>query len=154
MLRLASYDIVFQEIPEEITLALNISGCPNRCPGCHSPHLWQEVGEPLTDDLLLSLISKYKGAISCLCFMGGDSSHGEIIRLSEIVKIRYSGRIKIAWYSGRSSLPENFPTGNFNFIKLGPYIAQKGGLRSPSTNQKMYRIEKGEMEDITHIFNK
>ena len=45
MLRLASFDVVFQEIPGEVTLALNLSGCPNRCAGCHSPHLWEEVGE-------------------------------------------------------------------------------------------------------------
>ena len=39
MLKYAGYDIVFQEIPDEVTLALNLSGCPNGCPGCHSPHL-------------------------------------------------------------------------------------------------------------------
>ena len=38
------FDVVFQEIPGEVTLALNLSGCPNRCAGCHSPHLWEEVG--------------------------------------------------------------------------------------------------------------
>ena len=57
MLRLASFDVVFQEIPGEVTLALNLSGCPNRCAGCHSPHLWEEVGEPLDDNLLNSLLS-------------------------------------------------------------------------------------------------
>ena len=63
MLRLASFDVVFQEIPGEVTLALNLSGCPNRCAGCHSPHLWEEVGEPLDDNLLNSLLSGYGNAI-------------------------------------------------------------------------------------------
>ena len=71
MLRLASFDVVFQEIPGEVTLALNLSGCPNRCAGCHSPHLWEEVGEPLDDNLLNSLLSGYGNAITCVCFMGG-----------------------------------------------------------------------------------
>lgn len=31
--------VVFAEVPDEITLAISISGCPNRCPGCHSQHL-------------------------------------------------------------------------------------------------------------------
>jgi anaerobic ribonucleoside-triphosphate reductase activating protein len=74
MLRLASFDVVFQEIPGEVTLALNLSGCPNRCAGCHSPHLWEEVGEPLDDNLLNSLLSGYGNAITCVCFMGGDIS--------------------------------------------------------------------------------
>ena len=29
-------EVVFREFPDEVTLALNISGCPNHCPGCHS----------------------------------------------------------------------------------------------------------------------
>ena len=45
MLKYAGYDIVFQEIPDEVTLALNLSGCPNGCPGCHSPHLQRDEGE-------------------------------------------------------------------------------------------------------------
>ena len=52
MLKCCSYDVVCQEIPDEITLAVNISGCPNRCPGCHSPWLWEDEGEALTEDLL------------------------------------------------------------------------------------------------------
>ena len=37
MLKYAGYDIVFQEIPDEVTLAISLTNCPNRCPGCHSP---------------------------------------------------------------------------------------------------------------------
>ena len=39
MVRYHNFDIVFAEIPGETTLAFNITNCPNRCPGCHSPHL-------------------------------------------------------------------------------------------------------------------
>ena len=35
MLRYTDYDIVFREIPDETTLAVNLAGCPNRCPGCN-----------------------------------------------------------------------------------------------------------------------
>ncbi|SHF88735.1 hypothetical protein SAMN05444364_11530 [Prevotella scopos JCM 17725] len=40
MLRYINTDIVFQEFPDEVTLAINISGCPCRCPACHSQFLW------------------------------------------------------------------------------------------------------------------
>ena len=50
MLRYVDYDIVFQEIPDEVTLAINLSNCPNRCKGCHSPHLLENVGESLTEE--------------------------------------------------------------------------------------------------------
>ena len=36
MLKYVNTGIVFQEIPDEVTLAVNISGCPCRCHGCHS----------------------------------------------------------------------------------------------------------------------
>ena len=52
MLRYADYDIVFQEIPDEVTLAINLSNCPNHCKGCHSAYLMEDVGEPLTEENL------------------------------------------------------------------------------------------------------
>ena len=71
MLKFAGYDIVFQEIPDEVTLAISISGCPNRCPGCHSPQLREDIGEPLTEETLTALLERYRGAITCVCLMGG-----------------------------------------------------------------------------------
>ena len=40
-------EIVMREFPDEITLAINISGCPNLCEGCHSPELRRDIGQPL-----------------------------------------------------------------------------------------------------------
>ena len=59
MLKYTDYDIVFQEIPDEVTLAINLSNCPNRCKGCHSPYLQQNVGEALTEENLSVLLQKY-----------------------------------------------------------------------------------------------
>ena len=39
MLKYVNTAVVFQEIPDEVTLAINISGCPCRCPGCHSHNI-------------------------------------------------------------------------------------------------------------------
>ncbi|MEG2282023.1 MAG: anaerobic ribonucleoside-triphosphate reductase activating protein, partial [Rikenellaceae bacterium] len=73
-LKYVNYDIVFQEIPDEVTLAINLSNCPNRCLGCHSPYLQQDIGEPLSEEVLSKLIDKYGSAITCVCFMGGDAA--------------------------------------------------------------------------------
>lgn len=64
MLRYVDYDIVFQEIPDEVTLAINLSNCPNRCKGCHSPHLLENVGESLTEESLGHLLQKYGKAVT------------------------------------------------------------------------------------------
>ena len=45
MLKYVDYDIAFQEIPDEVTLAINLSNCPHRA-GCHSPHC-DDIGKNL-----------------------------------------------------------------------------------------------------------
>ena len=139
MLKCYSYDIVCQEIPDEISMAVNISCCPNRCPGCHSPWLWDNEGEDMTEDMLSALIGKYSAAITCFCFMGGDAEPMEIMRLARWVRSRWP-EIRTAWYSGKESIPEDFDITCLDYIKLGPYIEALGGLKSPDTNQALYRI--------------
>ena len=89
MLRFVNFDIVFQEVPGEVTMAINISNCPNRCKGCHSPYLMKNIGEPLTPDNLSFLIEKYGSEITCVCFMGGDSDPFEVERLADFIKDKY-----------------------------------------------------------------
>ena len=139
MLKCYSYDIVCQEIPDEITLAVNISCCPNRCPGCHSPWLWSDEGEDMTEDMLSALIDRYSSAITCFCFMGGDAEPFEVERLSRWIRQKY-GHLRTAWYSGREEIPVGFDLSVMDFIKTGPYIAERGGLKSTDTNQALYRI--------------
>ena len=139
MLKCYSYDIVCQEIPDEISLAVNISCCPNRCPGCHSPWLCEDSGEPLTEDFLTGLIGKYAAAITCFCFMGGDADPSEIERLAKWIKAQYP-HIKTAWYSGAENIANGFDLTSLDYIKIGPYRQELGGLKSLTTNQALYKI--------------
>ena len=61
--------VVFEEIPDEITLCINVSNCVFHCPDCHSKHLWKDIGNILDEKSIDELIDKNKG-ISCVCFMG------------------------------------------------------------------------------------
>lgn len=155
-MKVASFDIVFQEIPGEVTLALNLSNCPCHCPGCHSPHLADDIGEVLDEELLDGLIARYKGLITCVAFMGGDANPEEVAQWAEWVKAR---ALKAAWYSGRANFP-NTPSNQiipstpcpFDYVKLGPYIESLGGLKSPTTNQRLYKRVGDGWEDITASF--
>lgn len=137
MLKYVDTLISFQEIPDEISLCINISNCPNNCPGCHSSYLKDDVGIPLTYVELMQLISKNQG-ISCVCFMGGDKEPWEVQRLAQRVK---EEGLKAAWYSGKSEIPEDIRLVNFDYVKLGPYMEEKGPLNSRTTNQVMYKID-------------
>ena len=149
MLKYVDYDIVFQEIPDEVTLAINLSNCPHRCVGCHSPHLRSDIGEALTETTLSTLIHKYENSITCVCFMGGDAAPDELCHLASFIRERWDGNIKTAWYSGSNSLQDERLKRCFDYIKLGEFIQSLGGLNKKTTNQRLYRVTNGTMQDIT-----
>ena len=143
-----NYDIVFQEIPDEVALAINLTNCPNHCEGCHSPHLWQDIGQELTEDVLRNLLNKYRKLITCVCLMGGDGQRNDVENFAKY--IRESTSLKMAWYSGREQLPSNLEC--FDYVKLGRYVPACGSLKSRTTNQRLFKIEEKKMEDITARF--
>lgn len=154
MVRYHNFDVVFAEVPGETTLAVNITGCPNRCPGCHSPHLIADQGDVLDDDTLRALLERYGRSITCVCFMGGDAAPLEIARLAGVVR-EFRPSLKTGWYSGRPELPAGLDPRAFDYIKLGPWDEVRGPLSSPTTNQRLYRIASdGQMEDITGLFRR
>lgn len=144
--------VVFQEIPDEISLAINISNCPCRCPGCHSKYLWNDIGNELTHSELDEMLSKYLGEITCVVFMGGDAYINDINDLAMYMRNIYPS-IKIGWYSGRTVISNLLNKELFNYIKIGPYIKHLGPLNKKTTNQRIYRkTSNSEWEDITYKF--
>lgn len=150
MIKFVDTKIVFQEVPDEVSLAINLSNCPCHCKGCHSPYLAEDIGKVLTLDVLEHLIRKNQG-ITCVSFMGGDSDTVRVDGLAEFVRKCFSS-LKVAWYSGRDELSEHIYISNFDYIKLGHYDEECGPLSNPNTNQRMYKISKGELIDITNRF--
>ena len=129
------YAITFSEFPDEIALCINISNCPFHCPGCHSPELWEDRGKLLDEDNLSILIGKNPG-ISCVGFMGGEP--GAVNDLAKFIKDHWL--LCVGWYTGYSKIPKDININNFDYIKIGPYIKELGGLDNPNTNQKFYAI--------------
>ena len=148
---------IFKEVPGEITLGISISGCKIRCKGCHSPELWKDGGMELTAKELGNLINAHKG-ITAVCFFGGEHDLDTLEKLIEYV--HHYGNLKTAWYSGLDSIPEECMDmmDYLDYIKIGRYIKELGGLDSPTTNQRLYKIEHldGEYKetDITHLLQK
>ena len=162
MLKYCETAITFSEVPDEVTLCINISNCPCHCKGCHSAYLAEDIGKPLVGMVLREdLINKNKG-ITCVAFMGGDSSPESINNLAEYIKT-WPGleHLKVAWYSGRQELSKEIDLKNFDYIKLGPYIEELGPLNSKTTNQKFYEVRQVSdvegklyygLDDITYKF--
>ena len=137
MLKYVDTKEVFAEIPDEITLAISISGCPIRCRGCHSRYLWEDIGEVLTTDALSAMLAEHFG-VTCLCFMGGDNDPVEVNRLASWTKEH--SHVKVAWYSGRDEIVGDIELKNFDYVKVGRYDAERGPLNERETNQRFWRV--------------
>ena len=150
MLKYVDAKVVFAEVPDEVTLAINISNCPCQCKGCHSSYLAQDIGTELTFNEVRKLIKKNSG-ISCIAIMGGDAEPYKINTLASFI-INHYNSIKVAWYSGRQELSNSIDLFNFDYIKLGPYKEEFGPLNSRTTNQRFYKVNGRKLVDITSKF--
>lgn len=137
MLKYVDTKVTFAEVPDEISLCINLSGCPHHCEGCHSSYLQEDIGEELNKEELKELVEANPG-ISCVCFMGGDNDIPWLGTLAQYVKNRYE--LKTAWYTGLKFRPQlDRPICQyFDYIKSGPYIERYGPLTNPKTNQRFY----------------
>lgn len=155
MLKYVDAKVVFAEIPDEITLAINISNCPCHCKGCHSPYLAKDIGKTLIyydkqgDNYITSIdeIIENNIGITCIAIMGGDSDPTLVNELAKYIKCNYES-LKVAWYSGKPEIDQSIDLKNFDYIKVGPYIEERGPLNNPNTNQRFYKIHKETISDI------
>jgi anaerobic ribonucleoside-triphosphate reductase activating protein len=138
-------DIVLEEIPGRVTLAVEISNCRGSCIGCHSPFLKKDIGEELTPKVIDKLIGDNFG-VNCFLLLGEGQDLEALLRIAAHLREQHPG-IERAVYSGRSEVePAIYEA--FDYVKVGPYIAECGPLNEPTTNQRLYYHG----EDITFRF--
>ena len=160
MLKYADAALVFREVPDEITLAINLTNCPHRCKGCHSPHLWEDTGSELTIQEILNMLNTPGfEAVTCVAFMGGDNDPDRVFELSKELK-RCNPRMKTCWYTGMDYEYPGFTQWShrlteFDYVKMGPYIEELGPIDKEGSNQVMFKTTSHvSMENITRRFRK
>lgn len=145
--------IVFQEVPDEISLCFSITGCKIGCKGCHSTELWDASnGITLNNQSFTYWLEKYQGLISCVVFFGGEWQPNALIEKLLIAK---KFGLKTCLYSGEESGEKYIDlriTQNLNFLKTGAWHEKLGGLDSVSTNQIFRNLTTG--EKLNHLFVK
>lgn len=130
-MRIFNYDIVFQEVPDEMSLCITVCGCPLKCDGCHSPHTWGNSGQPFSIDDFKALLNKYKDYISNVVFMGGEWEQDTLITMLQISKAE---NLKTCLYTGLDDIDESIKK-ELTYLKTGRFIKELGGLNSKNTNQ-------------------
>ena len=131
--------VVMEEIPDRVTLAVEISHCRGNCPGCHSPFLKEDIGEPLTPALIDALVRDNFG-VDCFLFLGEGRDPETLCALAAHAR---SLGLSPAVYSGRPEV-DDLLWETFDYVKVGPYVEALGPLNKPTTNQRLYRaLEEG-----------
>ena len=139
--------VVLEEIPDRVSLAVDISNCRGNCEGCHSPFLREDIGKELTAEIIDALVADNFG-VNCFLFLGEGKDPEALLALASHVR---SNGLEVALYSGREAVEAPFWE-HFDYIKLGPYKPACGPLNNPKTNQRLYRVTEGRPEDITARF--
>lgn len=142
-LKYLGHAIVFQEVPNETTLAFNISGCPYHCEGCHSEYLWEYKGDNLLPTNMIEIIKKFGEYVTCICFMGGDQNMEE---LETALKICKSMGYNTCLYTGYDGILKFSKILKYlDWIKVGRYIDGdiehiEHGVKLASSNQHLYKV--------------
>jgi len=144
-----SPSIVFQEVPNEISLCFSITGCKVGCKGCHSTELWDASnGITLNNANFTYWLTKYQSLISCVVFFGGEWQPDALVEKLLIAK---SFGLKTCLYSGENYIDISISQ-HLTFLKTGAWREELGGLESTNSNQVFRNLTTG--EKLNHLFVK
>ena len=140
-----SYSVVLQEVPDEISICFNIAGCPMGCADCSWKNSLLEplTPKPLTEEVFIDILERNGSLASCVLFMGGEWRKEELLNLLKVSKTK---GYKTCLYSGKKDLHMDIIE-QLDYLKLGPYKKEKGGLDSKETNQRFFKLS-----SLNHVF--
>ncbi len=134
--------ILFQEVPDEVSLAYTITGCRLQCEGCHSQDTWDpRQGKPLTTQAFTADLMRYRGFITCVLFFGGEWQPDALI---EKLIVARQHNLKTCLYTGLPKVSRSILQ-HLCYLKTGKWIASRGGLAAKTTNQKFIKVKTGEL---------
>lgn len=167
-----STGITLNEVPDHVAFYFEIGNCTQNCPHCHSPHLTTQPTLAFTsiEDMECMAEHAAEQGATALVLMGGTTNGISDDDLITILS-RLSCILPVCLYSG-SDDEEHDKTitqkGGVAWLKTGTYKEELGGLPSPTTNQRFYKltdrfvldnqdnlIQRDTIfHDITHLFQK
>jgi anaerobic ribonucleoside-triphosphate reductase activating protein len=108
-------------------------------------------GDPLLESFT-DILQLYLNYAECVCFLGeGANTSAEQEEFQKMVRIIQKHHLKTCLYSGRDTEIEEWMK-IFDFIKLGSYREEFGGLDSITTNQMFFEKYENGYVNQTHLF--
>ena len=167
---IVSTGITLTEIPDRITCFIELGNCTQNCAGCHSPHLTAQQPFAFTsiEDMERMAERAAEGGANAIALMGGTTngiSDDDLITILTTL----SCILPVCLYSGSDDAEHDkyiAQKSGVTWLKTGSYHEERGGLSSPSTNQRFYKltdrfvldnkdnlVQRGTIfHDITHLF--
>lgn len=144
------FDVVFQEVPNEISLCFSMSGCKLDCINCN----WKgftdiEKDIDLTEEIFRSMLSKYACCATCVLFMGGEWDKDNLIKYLMIARSEYG--LLTCLYTGLEEIDKDIKK-QLDYVKLGPYKEELGALDKKTTNQRFIDVKTGKC--LNNLFQK
>lgn len=137
--------VTTSELPGEVAVYIEFSGCTQNCPECHSQHLIGEQGDNISlEDLVYNVYAItecYPEDITAIVLMGGTANKRMTNKkLLTLIQALYKKmRLPIGIYSGKDEdLDKWLLVKEVSWLKTGSYKKELGGLEVPTTNQRMY----------------
>ncbi|MEE2002338.1 anaerobic ribonucleoside-triphosphate reductase activating protein [Alkalimonas sp. MEB108] len=147
MLRFSIEQVVWQEVPGEVSLAYTITGCTLGCKGCHSTETWDaSQGTLLTDEYFEQRLNQYRGLISCVLFLGGE---WQSLELERKLKLARRHGLHTCLYTGLDDIEPKLKA-ELTYLKTGRWLPERGGLDSLTTNQQLVDLRTG--QSLNHRF--
>jgi anaerobic ribonucleoside-triphosphate reductase activating protein len=100
----------------------------------------------MTPDLLAQRAQRYTGLLTAVVFLGGEW-HPEA--LSDCLQKARSLGLVTCLYTGMEDVDASLKT-HLDYLKVGPWRRDLGGLDSPSTNQRYIDLRSGRI--LNHMF--
>jgi anaerobic ribonucleoside-triphosphate reductase activating protein len=134
------HTIVFQEMPKDVALAFELTNCPFRCDGCHSPHLQEDNGYELTVDVFKNILNKYVGLVTAVLFLG--SAYNDVDRdlLMQMLDYAKTMNMKTCIWTGEEDVCPAIKD-RLDFLKVGQYRKDLGGISDKNTNQRYFDLK-------------
>lgn len=134
--------ICFQEVPDEVSLAFTMTGCPLACVGCHSRDTWDPyTGQALTDSAFKVWLERYQRLITCVLFFGGEWHPDALLAKLRIAR---QAALKTCLYTGMDRVPARLQS-QLDYLKTGRWRTELGGLERATTNQKFVELGSGNL---------
>lgn len=139
-----STGVTMMEVPDHLAFYIEFGNCKQKCKGCHSPHLWEDVENKTTmEDLLASASDAVSKGANAIVLMGGTTNGISSTHLISLID-KLAEIAPVCLYSGSNDFERDMVLATvtkLTWIKTGSYQDDKGGLMSAETNQKFLRKE-------------